>query len=72
MACKEHNVLLTVLEARSQTGVPVWLGGGPLPGHRLLLVSSGGILTWQSGEGAPWGLFHESTDPIHEAAPPMT
>ena len=41
---------------KSELGVPAWSGGGPLPGHRPLLVSSSG----RRDEGAWWGLLYKS------------
>lgn len=44
--------------------MPARLGEGPLAGHRLLAVSSGG--RW--GKGSLWSLLYKSTNPIHEVS----
>lgn len=57
---KDRNVFLTFLEARNlETMVPTWLAKGPLPDHRLLILSSYG----GRGDRSLW-----STNPTQEGS----
>ena len=56
-ACKQQKCTANSSGGwKSELGVPAWSGGGPLPGHRPLLVSSSG----RRDEGAWCGLLYKS------------
>lgn len=62
-----YRNFLPVLAARkSQFRLPAWLGGGSLPGSKLvpIAVSSRG----GRGKWSLWSLFNKEPDPIHDSS----